>query len=108
MTTHTRAEGGESRVSDSQHQRHNVMVALTQRVATDVHTVHMVQTVDKIGQEDVHGAVLAQRDRPYDNAHRRSRPQAAASAGCSCGALNRHSKQPASQYRPCHGKSGLG
>ena len=63
---HTRAEGGESRVSGSQHQQHKSMAVLTQCVAIDVHTVRTVQMVDKIGQQHVHTVTTTQSDRPCD------------------------------------------
>ena len=61
---HTRAEGGESRVSGSQHQQHKSMAMLTQCVAIDTPTIGTVQVVDKMGQEHVHTVTTTQSDRP--------------------------------------------
>ena len=68
---HTRAEGGESRVSGSQHQQHKSMAVLTQCVAIDVHTIKAVQVVDKIGQEHVQTATTTQSDPPQHTSRRR-------------------------------------
>jgi len=62
----TRAEGGESRVSGSQHQQHESMAMLTQCVAIDTPTIDTVQVVDKMGQEHVHTVTTTQSDRPCD------------------------------------------
>ena len=68
---HTRAEGGESRVSGSQHQQHKSMAVLTQCVAIDVRNIHTVQVVDKIGQEHVHTATTTQSNPPHTSRRRR-------------------------------------
>ena len=68
---HTRAEGGESRVSGSQHQQHKSMAVLTQCVAIDVHTVRTVHMVDKIGQQHVQTATTTQSDPPQHTSRRR-------------------------------------